>query len=70
MVFPGGGWRSGSGRMGDPQDRRCGLKNSLEWPRGRIFPKFLGSEGASLRTRWYWIGPRQSLGTISRFCGN
>lgn len=37
VIFPGGGWRSGSGGMGDPQDRTCGLKNSLEWPKGGSF---------------------------------
>lgn len=69
VILPGGGGRSGSGGVGGPLDRTCGLKNSLEWPKGRIFLTSLGSECAFLRTRWYRMGPRQRLGTISRFWG-
>lgn len=62
MVFPGGGWRSGTGGVRDPQNRTCSHKNSLEWPRGRIFLKSLGSDGASFQDQMVLDGPQAKSG--------
>lgn len=68
VVFLGGGGRSGSRGMGDPQDLE--IYSSLEWPSSVMFLKSLASKDASLRTGWSQMGARQSLGIISRFWGS